>query len=54
MSIHEIEARLVGPGGPFETESTVVLGEPTEVFKSRATSLRSRAIRMAALVGSRA
>jgi acyl-CoA synthetase (AMP-forming)/AMP-acid ligase II len=36
----EIEARLTGPGGPFEIAPEPVLGEVMPVFKQRARSLR--------------
>jgi acyl-CoA synthetase (AMP-forming)/AMP-acid ligase II len=36
----EIEARLTGPGGPFETVAEDVLGERMDVIKGRARSLR--------------
>src|SRR5687767_957126 len=38
--IAEAEARLLGPGGPFELEEVEVLGERVRVFKNRARSLR--------------
>ena len=40
-SLAEIETRLTGPGGPFETIEERVLGETLCVFKNRAPSLRS-------------
>jgi len=40
MSHEEIEARLTGPGGPFESVQEHVLGAPISVFKSRPRSLR--------------
>ncbi len=36
----DIDARLLGPGGPFELEAADVLGERMTVFKSRVRSLR--------------
>jgi len=39
-AVAEVEARLTGPGGPFETRSEDVLGEPMTVFANRARSLR--------------
>ena len=41
MQLLEIEAKLTGPGGPFETVEQDVLGERMTVFKSRAPSLRA-------------
>jgi acyl-CoA synthetase (AMP-forming)/AMP-acid ligase II len=41
MSLEEIEARLTGPGGPFEIVEEEVLGVPTAVCKSRLPSLRA-------------
>jgi acyl-CoA synthetase (AMP-forming)/AMP-acid ligase II len=41
MNLAEIEAKLTGPAGPFETTDEAVLGEPMTVFKNRATSLRT-------------
>jgi acyl-CoA synthetase (AMP-forming)/AMP-acid ligase II len=41
MSLEEIEARLTGPGGPFETAEEKVLGVSMAVFKSRLPSLRA-------------
>jgi len=40
MSLDEIDARLTGPGGPFEIVEEPVLGERLRVFKSRPRSLR--------------
>jgi acyl-CoA synthetase (AMP-forming)/AMP-acid ligase II len=40
MPLHEIDARLTGPGGPFEIVEEDVLGERLRVFKSRPRSLR--------------
>jgi hypothetical protein len=34
-SLEEIEARLTGPGGPFEIVEEEVLGVPPAVCKSR-------------------
>ncbi len=39
-SLEEIEARLTGPGGPFEIASEPVLGQTLRVFKQRKRSLR--------------
>jgi acyl-CoA synthetase (AMP-forming)/AMP-acid ligase II len=36
----EIDAQLLGPGGPFELEEAEVFGERMTVFKSRTRSLR--------------
>jgi acyl-CoA synthetase (AMP-forming)/AMP-acid ligase II len=36
----EIDAKLLGPGGPFELEEADVFGERMTVFKSRVRSLR--------------
>jgi acyl-CoA synthetase (AMP-forming)/AMP-acid ligase II len=41
MSLAEIEARLTGPGGPFEVVEEEVLGVPMAVCKSRLPSLRA-------------
>jgi acyl-CoA synthetase (AMP-forming)/AMP-acid ligase II len=38
--LREIEARLTGPGGPFEVVPAQVLGEPMQVLKQRKRSLR--------------
>jgi acyl-CoA synthetase (AMP-forming)/AMP-acid ligase II len=38
--IADAEARLLGPGGPFELEEIEVLGEQVRVFKNRPRSLR--------------
>ncbi|MFQ5417083.1 MAG: class I adenylate-forming enzyme family protein, partial [Myxococcota bacterium] len=40
MPLEEIEARLTGPGGPFEIVEEEVLGVPMQVCKSRLASLR--------------
>jgi len=40
MSLEEIEARLIGPGGPFEIVREEVLGAPMSLFRSRPLSLR--------------
>jgi len=40
-ALREIEARLTGPGGPFEVVVETVLGEPTRVFRERPRSLRA-------------
>jgi len=37
----EVEAQLLGPGGPFELADEVVLGEPMKVFQNRLPSLRA-------------
>jgi acyl-CoA synthetase (AMP-forming)/AMP-acid ligase II len=37
----QAEARLLGSGGPFETEEALVLGERVRVFKARAPHLRA-------------
>jgi long-chain acyl-CoA synthetase len=39
-SVDEIEAELIGPGGPFELAVESVLGEQIKVFKNRDRSLR--------------
>jgi acyl-CoA synthetase (AMP-forming)/AMP-acid ligase II len=39
ITIEEIEARLLGPGGPFETGRETVFGAPVQVFKERPRSL---------------
>jgi len=39
-TLAEIEARLTGPGGPFEIVEEPVLGVPMPVFKNRPHSLR--------------
>jgi long-chain acyl-CoA synthetase len=39
-SLASIEAALLGPGGPFELEEALVLGERMRVMKQRARSLR--------------
>lgn len=39
-TLDEIEARLTGPGGPFEIAQEDVLGERMPVFRSRKRSLR--------------
>jgi len=44
-----VEAALLGPGGPFETEEAVVLGETMTVFKNRPRSLRELVERSRAL-----
>jgi len=36
----DIEIRLTGPGGPFETTVEEVLGERMQVFRNRKRSLR--------------
>lgn len=36
-----LEAELLGPGGPFETEEAVVLGERVRVFRHRPRDLRA-------------
>ncbi len=41
MNLAEIEAKLTGTGGPFETTDQNVLGEPMTVFRNRAPSLRA-------------
>ena len=41
MPLEDIEARLTGPGGPFEIVEEEVLGVPTAVCKSRLPSLRA-------------
>jgi acyl-CoA synthetase (AMP-forming)/AMP-acid ligase II len=41
MALAEIEARLTGPGGPFEIVEEEVLGVPMAVCKSRPSSLRA-------------
>ena len=41
MPLEEIEARLTGPGGPFEVVSEDVLGTPMSVCKNRPRSLRA-------------
>jgi acyl-CoA synthetase (AMP-forming)/AMP-acid ligase II len=41
MSLAEIEAKLTGPGGPFEVVEEEVLGVPMAVCKSRMPSLRA-------------
>ena len=38
-ALAEIESKLLGPGGPFETTQDTVLGEPMAVFKDRPRSL---------------
>jgi acyl-CoA synthetase (AMP-forming)/AMP-acid ligase II len=48
QSAQEIEARLTGPGGPFEIVQEDVLGERMPVIKSRARSLRELLLRSAA------
>ncbi len=40
-SLEEIEAQLTGAGGPCELVEETVLGERTQVFKRRASSLRA-------------
>lgn len=40
MDLAEIEAKLTGSGGPFETTEQDVVGERMTVFKNRAASLR--------------
>ncbi|MGE4608549.1 MAG: class I adenylate-forming enzyme family protein [Myxococcota bacterium] len=40
MNLAEIEAKLTGSGGPFETTEQDVVGERMTVFKNRAASLR--------------
>ena len=40
-NVREIERSLCGPGGPFETVEESVLGERLQVFRHRATSLKS-------------
>jgi acyl-CoA synthetase (AMP-forming)/AMP-acid ligase II len=40
MPLEQIEARLTGPGGPFELVEEEVVGVPMLVCKSRLTSLR--------------
>ena len=39
-TLQEIEARLTGPGAPFEVALEDVLGERLPVFKKRKRSLR--------------
>ena len=39
--IAEVEARLTGPGGPFEVVEGAVLGERMRVFRERVPSLRA-------------
>lgn len=39
-ALDEIDARIVGPGGPFEIGEEEVLGERLPVFKNRKRSLR--------------
>ncbi len=39
-SYEEIEARLIGPGGPFELVEEEVLGERMRIYRSRPRSLR--------------
>jgi len=40
-TLPEIEARLTGPGAPFEVIDDVVLGAPMRVFRTRHPSLRA-------------
>ncbi|MCZ6823248.1 MAG: long-chain fatty acid--CoA ligase, partial [Deltaproteobacteria bacterium] len=40
-SLEEIEAQLTAAGGPCELVEETVLGERTQVFKRRASSLRA-------------
>lgn len=40
MNLAEIDAKLTGPGGPFELVEETVLGERMQVFKNRMHSLR--------------
>ena len=40
MNLAEIDAKLTGPGGPFELVEETVLGERMQVFKNRMRSLR--------------
>ena len=37
--LEEIEARLMGPGGPFEIIRETVFGAPVQVYKDRPRSL---------------
>jgi acyl-CoA synthetase (AMP-forming)/AMP-acid ligase II len=49
--LDEIDARLTGPGGPFEIAREEVLGERMPVFRSRRRSLREMLAASAALSG---
>lgn len=41
MDLKEIDAKLTGPGAPFELVEEIVLGERMRVFKNRLPSLRA-------------
>ena len=47
-SVEEVRAQLTGPGGPFEIVEEEVLGVKTQVFKTRAKSLRELLVSSAA------
>ena len=49
QAVASVEAALLAPGAPFETEEALVLGERMAVFKNRPRSLRELVARSQAL-----